>query len=69
MRFELHKDHGGDWRWRLRATNGNVVADSAEGYRRREDCERGIELVKASADAPVVDMSAKIAESGATARG
>ena len=59
MRFELHKDAAGDWRWRLRATNGNVVADSAEGYRHREDCERGIALVKSSADAQVIDMSAK----------
>ncbi len=61
MRFELHKDATGDWRWRLRATNGNILADSGEGYRRREDCEHGIALVKGSADAPVVDMSAKIA--------
>ena len=61
MRFELHKDHAGEWRWRLRTTNGNVVADSAEGYRRREDCERCIEIVRSAAQAPVVDMSAKIA--------
>lgn len=61
MRFELHKDAGGDWRWRLRATNGEIVADSAEGYRRREDCERGIALVKSSAGADTVDMSAKMA--------
>lgn len=61
MRFEIHKDHAGEWRWRLRTTNGNVVADSAEGYGRREDCERGIAIVKTSAEAPVVDMSAKIA--------
>ncbi|MDB5591041.1 DUF1508 domain-containing protein [Enterovirga sp.] len=66
MRFELHKDAAGDWRWRLRATNGNVVADSAEGYRNREDCERGIALVKSSASAPTVDMSAKHA--GAASR-
>lgn len=62
MRFELHKDHAGEWRWRLRATNGNVVADSGEGYRRREDAERGIAICKTSADAPTVDMSAKIAD-------
>jgi uncharacterized protein YegP (UPF0339 family) len=62
MRFELHKDGAGEWRWRLRTTNGNVVADSAEGYRRREDCERGIDIVRSAANAPVVDMSAKIAE-------
>lgn len=61
MRFELYKDHDAEWRWRLRTQNGNVVADSAEGYRHREDCERGIAIVKGSADAPVVDMSAKIA--------
>lgn len=62
MRFEIYKDHGGGWRWRLRVTNGNVVADSAESYERRHDCERGIELVKASGAAPVVDMSAKTAD-------
>lgn len=63
MRFEIHKDAAGDWRWRLRTTNGNIVADSAEGYRHRADCERGIAIVKAAADAPVVDMSLKIAGS------
>lgn len=61
MRFELYKGHDHDWRWRLRATNGNVVADSAEGYRHREDCERGIEIVKGSGEATVVDMSGKVA--------
>lgn len=65
MRYELYKGHDGDWRWRLRTTNGNVVADSAEGYRHREDCERGIAIVKASAEAAIVDMSAKVATGGA----
>lgn len=62
MRFEIYRGHDQDWRWRLRATNGNVVADSAEGYRHRGDCERGIAIVKDCTDAPVVDMSAKIAD-------
>lgn len=61
MRFELYKDHKSEWRWRLRTQNGNVVADSAEGYEHRTDCERGIAIVKDSAAAPTVDMSAKIA--------
>ena len=61
MRFEIYKDAGGDWRWRLRTLNGNVIADSAEGYERRADCEHGIELVKGSAAATTVDMSARIA--------
>ncbi|TXN20751.1 DUF1508 domain-containing protein [Methylobacterium sp. WL9] len=61
MRFELYRDAGGEWRWRLRVQNGNVVADSGEGYVRREDCEHAIGLVKASAEAPIVDMTAQIA--------
>lgn len=61
MRFELYRDSSGHWRWRLRVQNGNVVADSAEGYVRREDCEHGIALVRQSADAPTVDMTTKIA--------
>jgi uncharacterized protein len=65
MRYEIYKDHTGDWRWRLRTQNGNVVAESGEGYRNRADCENGIRLTQNSAQAPVVDMSAKIAESGA----
>ena len=62
MRFEIYRTHDGEWRWRLRAANGNVVADSGEGYRRREDCEHGIDLVKGASVAPTVDMSLKIAD-------
>jgi uncharacterized protein YegP (UPF0339 family) len=62
MRFEIYKDHKAEWRWRLRTPNGNVVADSGEGYRHREDCEHGIALTKGCAAASVVDMSAKIAD-------
>lgn len=38
---EYYKDSSGDWRWRAVATNGRVVADSAEGYRNRADAEAG----------------------------
>jgi uncharacterized protein YegP (UPF0339 family) len=47
--FELYRDSADDFRWRLRADNGNVVADSGQGYSRRTDCERGIEIVKEQA--------------------
>lgn len=61
MRYELYRDYKSEWRWRLRATSGNVLADSGEGYLRRDDCEQGLRLTKDSGAAPVVDMSAKIA--------
>jgi uncharacterized protein YegP (UPF0339 family) len=26
------------WRWRLRAANGRIIATSGEGYNNRQDC-------------------------------
>lgn len=57
--FELYKDRQGQFRWRLKASNGKIIADSGEGYVRRIDCEHGIELVKGeAAAAEIKDMSA-----------
>ena len=61
MRFELYRDAAGEWRWRLRVRNGAVIADSGEGYVRREDCEHAIGLVRRSTDAELVDMTTLIA--------
>jgi len=47
--FEVFQDNAGEWRWRLVATNGNIIADSGEGYRSKQGVERGIESVKRSA--------------------
>lgn len=35
MKFQVYKDKAGEWRWRLRAKNGRIVADSGEGYKRK----------------------------------
>ena len=35
VKFVLWKDAKGEWRWTLRAKNGKIVADSAEGYKSR----------------------------------
>lgn len=40
FRGEVFKDAAGQWRWRVRALNGNIVADSGEGYQNRIDCRR-----------------------------
>jgi uncharacterized protein YegP (UPF0339 family) len=39
--------------WRLKAANGNILADSGQGYSREQECLDDIERVKGSADAPV----------------
>lgn len=54
--FEIYKDKSGQFRWRLKAANGKIIADSGEGYVAKSDCQHGIELVKSdSAAADVKD--------------
>ncbi|RDZ29313.1 YegP family protein [Lysobacter silvisoli] len=56
MYFKLYKDSQGDWRWTLYAANHRKIADSAEGYNKKSDCEDGIALVKSvMASTPVKD--------------
>ena len=53
-KFEVYADKAGEFRFRLKATNGQVIAVS-EGYKAMASCLNGIESVKKNApDAPVV---------------
>jgi uncharacterized protein YegP (UPF0339 family) len=52
--FEIFKDKSGEFRWRLKASNGKIIADSGEGYAAKEDCQHGIDLVKKDAAAAKV---------------
>ena len=47
--FEMYEDRAGKWRWRLVHDNGNIIADSGEGYASRQKCAQGIESVKSNA--------------------
>lgn len=47
--FEVFEDDGGEWRWRLVATNGHIIASSGEGYTTKQGVRRGIESVKSNA--------------------
>ena len=53
-KFEMYTDKAGEFRFRLKATNGQVIAVS-EGYKAKASCENGIASVKKNAvDAPIV---------------
>lgn len=56
MKFELYKDAAGEWRWRLKSANGNIIATASEGYVHKSDARRGIEIVQSSAAAAVVEV-------------
>ena len=44
--FQLYKDQGDEWRWRLRHDNGNIIADSGEGYTAKANAQKGIRSLK-----------------------
>ncbi|WP_245314392.1 DUF1508 domain-containing protein [Rhizobium sp. R634] len=49
----MYKDARNEWRWKYDASNAKTIAVSSEGYVKRADCERSIEIMKASYDSPV----------------
>ena len=53
-KFEIYTDKGGEFRFRLKASNGQIIATS-EGYKAMKSCVNGIESVKKNVvDAPTV---------------
>ena len=53
-KFEVYADKAGEFRFRLKATNGQVIAVS-EGYKAMKSCLNGVESVrKNAADAQIV---------------
>jgi len=56
--FEIYKDQAGEYRWRLQDDNNKIIADSAEGYTRKELVENAIPNVQdAAARATVNDRT------------
>ena len=57
-KFEVYTDKAGEFRFRLKATNGQIIAVS-EGYKAIGGCLNGIESVKKNADSEIVVQDAK----------
>jgi len=57
--FKLYKDRAGEYRWRLVHENGNIIADSGQGYTTKANAENGINSVKENApSAPIEEQTA-----------
>ena len=55
-KFEVYLDNAGEYRFRLKERNGEVIATS-EGYKAKASCLGGIESVKKNApDAPTEEI-------------
>ena len=50
-KFEVYKDKGGEFRFRLKAGNGQTILAS-EGYKRKPSCMNGIESVRKNSQEP-----------------
>ncbi len=48
MYFEIYKDKAGEFRFRIKATNGNILAAS-EGYSAKASAINAIERIKSDA--------------------
>ena len=51
--YWMYKDNRNEWRWTYEASNGKTIAVSSEGYVKRIDCERSIDIMKGSSGSPV----------------
>jgi uncharacterized protein YegP (UPF0339 family) len=47
--FEVYQDKGKEFRWRLKASTGQIVAASSGGYSTKVDCEKSIDVIKKGA--------------------
>jgi uncharacterized protein YegP (UPF0339 family) len=54
-KFILYKDNKGEFRWRLRHENGNIIADSGEGYVNKEDALNGIQSVRENSQTAILE--------------
>ena len=54
-KFELYKDKGGEFRFRLKAGNGQIVA-VGEGYKAKAGCLNGIESIKKNATTEMIEV-------------
>lgn len=54
-KFEVYKDKAGEFRFRLKAKNGQNIAAS-EGYTRMDNCLNGIESVRKNAVDAEIEM-------------
>lgn len=56
-KFEVYRDKAGEFRFRLKAVNGQIIA-TGEGYKAKKSCLNGIESIRKNApDAPVEVLS------------
>jgi uncharacterized protein YegP (UPF0339 family) len=50
LTFDTYEDEKEEYRWRLKATNGQIIATSGQGYKDKRDCDNAIDVIKKGAE-------------------
>jgi uncharacterized protein len=50
LKFEIYQDNAKEYRWRLKSSNGTILATSGQGYKAKADCKNGVERIKKDAE-------------------
>jgi uncharacterized protein YegP (UPF0339 family) len=56
LRFEVHKDTNGEFRWRLVSSDGRTIATGAESHKSKASALAGIASVKDNASTAPVEV-------------
>lgn len=48
-KFQIYQDAKGEFRFRLKASNGQTILQGTEGYSSKQSCQKGIESVRKNA--------------------
>ena len=62
--FEVYKDRSGEYRWRLRANNSQILAMAAQGYSDKRAAMNAIESVKRDVASAPIEEKEQTAASG-----
>ena len=54
-KFEVYKDSGGNYRWRLKSSNGQTVGSSGESFSSKGAAHKAAENVKSNAGSASVE--------------
>lgn len=57
MKYVIYRDRKKEYRWRAVARNGRIIADSAEGYKTRRACNRGMTALNKCMAITVIDTT------------
>ncbi len=54
MKVEIYQDKAHEWRWRMKASNGRIIATGGEGFSSKSNCLESFGKVQAACQDTIV---------------